>query len=377
MKSQHPIFFGHHKHIMEFKTGSYNTRLILNPTDFILRFEHSDTHRVYERTFFERDFVDYIVLGGLEFVGKVLRSELSNVSLTITESTSELNLSIPFTHPCFPKPLNLQFRIPSIRREKGGADIEDMSTRLKKMEGVLAKYESLSSTLSTRIEELEQRCGDTITLAGCDYAIPISVTHLILVKNNCMLPDGRKFTSWNPGKFYQHNNGYNEYDMSHTTTIVSLIQNGHHSNHPIVWQPIPHNEKAYTFNTFLSLKNLKYLKNLTNLTICGSSKSTNYESIGEIHKLQDLKIVANMQSQQCGTPPDWQYIPKDSHPNLQDISWISNLKNLKSVSFQGCGSLSEISPIKELPNLAELNVRNTSVKNTAFLANPKVTIHIS
>ena len=44
---------------MEFKTGSYNTRLILNPTDIILRFEHSETHRVYERTFFERDFFPF------------------------------------------------------------------------------------------------------------------------------------------------------------------------------------------------------------------------------------------------------------------------------------------------------------------------------
>jgi hypothetical protein len=55
---------------MEFTAGEFNVRLILNPTDFILRFEHSDTHRVYERTFFERDFIDYNVLGGLEFVGK-------------------------------------------------------------------------------------------------------------------------------------------------------------------------------------------------------------------------------------------------------------------------------------------------------------------
>lgn len=353
-------------HIMEFKTGSYNTRLILNPTDIILRFEHSDTHRVYERTFFERDFVDYIVLGGLDFVGKVLRSGLSSPIQNITETTSELNITIPFTHEFIPKPLNLQFRIPSIRREKGGADIEDMSTRLKKMEEAI----TLCKSLSERIEELEQRCGDTITLAGCDYAIPISTTHLILVKNNSMLPDGRRFSSWYPGMYHQHNHGWGEYN---------LTRPGHHpneGNNP-TWTAVPQEEKAYPFNTFLSLKNLKYLKNLIYLTICGSSESTNYESIGELHKLQELKIISNMQSQHCGTPAEWQYTPKDSHPNLQNISWISNLKNLKSVCFQGCGSLSEISPIKGLSNLTELNVKNTQVKNTAFLANPKLTIHSS
>jgi len=68
------------------------------------------------------------------------------------------------------------------------------------------------------------------------------------------------------------------------------------------------------------------------------------------------------------------YIVKDSHPNLLSISWISNLKNLKSASFQGCGSLSEVSPLKSLINLTELNVKNTNVKNTAFLANSKLTI---
>jgi len=342
---------------MEFKTGSYNTRLILNPTDIILRFEHSDTHRVYERTFFERDFVDYIVLGGLDFVGKVLRSGLSSPIQNITETTSELNITIPFTHEFIPKPLNLQFRIPSIRREKGGADIEDMSTRLKKMEEAM----TLCKTLSMRIEELEERCGDTITLAGCDYAIPISITNLILVKNNCMLPDGRRFSSWYQGMLHQHNHGEGEYH---------LMRPSHHPNHGFstTWTAVPQDEKAYTFNTFLSLKNLKYLKNLTHLTICGSSECTNYESIGELHKLQELKIISNMQSNNS------KYIVKDSHPNLLSISWISNLKNLKSASFQGCGSLSEVSPLKSLINLTELNVKNTNVKNTAFLANSKLTI---
>jgi len=364
LKSQHPIFFGHRMHTMEFKTGSYNTRLILNPTDIILRFEHSDTHRVYERTFFERDFVDYVILGGLEFVGKVLRSGLPFPIQNITESTSELNITIPFTHEFIPKPLNLQFRIPSIRREKGGADIEDMSTRLKKMEEAM----NLCKTLSTRIEELEQRCGDTITLAGCDYAIPISVTHLILVKNNSMLPDGRRFSSWYTGMYHRHNHGWGEYNL------LRPCNHPNEGDNP-GWAVLPQEEKVYTFNAFLSLKNLKYMKNLTQLTICGSSECTNYESIGEIGRLQELKIVSNMQSQQCGSPPQWQYTPKDSQPNLQNISWISNLKNLKTVSFQGCATLSEISAIKELPNLTELNVKNTSVKNTAFLANPKLTIH--
>ena len=347
---------------MEFKVGEYNVRLILNPTDFILRFDHSETRRVYERTFFERDFVDYIILGGIEFVGKVLRVGLIDKPILV-EKTNELNLTVQFTHEFLPKPVNLQFNIPSIRREKGGADIEDMSTRLKKMEETI----SLCKSLSARIEELELRCGDTITLPGCDYAIPVNITHLILVKNNCMLPDGRRFSSWYPGMCHQHNNGWGEYNLFHP------CNHPNQGNNP-GWTPLRQNEKAYIFNTSLSLKNVKYLKNLIHLTICGSSESTSYESIGDLPRLQELNIVANMQSQH-NPPQQWQYNPKDSHPNLQDISWISNLKNLITLSFQGCSSLSDISPIKNLSNLTELNVKNTEVKNTAFLANPKLTIH--
>jgi len=343
---------------MEFKVGEYNVRLILNPTDFILRFEHSETRRVYERTFFERDFVDYIILGGIEFVGKVLRVGLIDKPILV-EKTNELNLTVQFTHEFLPKPVNLQFNIPSIRREKGGADIEDMSTRLKKMEETI----SLCKSLSARIEELETRCGDTITLPGCDYAIPVNITHLILVKNNCMLPDGRRFSSWYPGMYHQHNQGWGEYNL------LRPCIHPNEGNNP-GWTALPQNEKAYTFNTHLSLKNLKYLKNLIHLTICGSSESTSYESIGEIVSLEYLKIVANMQSINNNSI----YIVKDSHPNLQDISWISNLKNLITLSFQGCESLSDISPIKNLSNLTELNIKNTQVKNTAFLANPKLTI---
>lgn len=353
---------------MEFSYYHYNVRIILNPTDFILRFEHVITHRIYERTFFERDFVDYIVLGGLDFVAKVLRSYLksahnvSNTTTTLNETTSEITLTVPFTHEFLSKPLTLQFRVPAIRREKGGADIEDISTRLKKMEEAMA----LCKTLSTRIEELESRCGDTITLPGCDYAIPVDVTQLILVLNNSMLPDGRRFSSWYPGMYHQHNNGWGEYNLTNPVVHPNQGQNP-------TWNILPPHEKAYTFHKRLSLKNLKYMKRLTHLTICGSSESTNYETIGELQTLQELKIISNMQSQQV----NGQYTPRDSSPNLQNISWISNLKNLRSVSFQGCANLLDISAIKELSHLTELNVKNTQVKNTAFLVNPKLTIHAS
>jgi len=357
---------------MEFTAGEFNVRLILNPTDFILRFEHSETHRIYERTFFERDFIDYLILGGLEFVARLLRAGIdasvghSHVkNKTEFEVTpAEINIKVPFNNGYSSKALMVEFRVPAIRREKGGADIQDMSMRLKKMEEAMA----LCKTLYTRIEELEARCGDTITLPGCDYAIPVDVSQLILVLNNSMLPDGRRFSSWYPGMYHQHHYGWGEY------TLTNPVTHPNQGTNP-TWNLLPPHEKAYTFHKHLSLKNLKYLKRLTHLTICGSSESSKYETIGELQTLQELKIIPNMQSQQVNG--QWQYTPRDSSPNLQNISWISNLKNLRSVSFQGCANLLDISAIKELSHLTELNVKNTQVKNTAFLINPKLTIHAS
>jgi len=347
---------------MEFKTGNYDTRLILNPTDLIIRFEHSDTHRIYERTFFERDFVDYIILGGIEFIGRVLNNSLNNQTPILTETPSELNLSIPFTHSFISKTLTLQFRIPSIRREKGGVDIEDMSNRLKKMEESIV----LCRTLSTRIEELEERCGNTITLLGCDYAIPVDITQLILVRNNSMLPDGRRFSSWYPGMYHAHPVGSSEYNLNQPT----MYQGGH-----VVWTPIPPNEKAFTFHTLTSITNLKYLKKLTHLTICGSAELLNYEAIGELQNLQNLLIVSNMTNQLIGGIT-WQYFPKDNHPQLKDIRWISNLKKLVSISFQGSSDLINVAPLKGLPSLTLLNIKNTGVKNTAFLENSTLKIEV-
>jgi hypothetical protein len=355
---------------MEFKTGNYNTRLILNPTDLILRLEHNENHRVYERTFFERDFADFIVLGGIEFVGKVLSAGLANPTPTLTETTAELNLTIPFTHALLPKPLTLQFKIPSIRREKAGADVEDMSIRLKKMEEAIV----LCRTLSIRIEELESRCGDTITLPGCDYAIPTNVTHLILIHDNGTLQDGRTFSSSYPNKFHKWENGWGNGIAASDPS--SHPQHGR--NHPMNWQLLAAHEKSYTFTTLSSLKNLRYLKQLQQLTICGASDLKNYE-LGELKSLTHLNIIAVMCNRMTHTPPQpqqWEFVPQRNDPILTDISWITNMKHLQIISFRGCRHLVNVGPIKDLPALRELDLRDTGVKNTGFLASASLKITV-
>ena len=63
-----------------------------------------------------------------------------------------------------------------------------------------------------------------------------------------------------------------------------------------------------------------------------------------------------------------------SRPVINSVSWISELKNLQTVSFLGCSSLVDIRPIADLPRLSTLDIRETGVKNTSFLTSSSLTI---
>ena len=354
---------------MEFTCGAYDVRLTLNPTDMILRLEHRDTKRLYERTFYDRDFAEVIVLGGLEFVGKVVAATIATATPEVT--TSEFNFALAFTHELLPKPLTLQFQVPAVKREKASADIEGLLSRLKKMETAM----TLCKELSERVQDLEERCGDTITLPGCDYAIPLNVENLILVRNWAMLPDGRTYSSLNPGFYHQFQNGWSEYNPErpfHHPQETSNARWYDDRKSTSVFPPLTLGVRSFVFNNLTTIKNLKFCKKLQGLTICGSSQLSNYDSIAELTKLQQLTIVSTFQPTQ--NQPN--YSVKDSNPPLTDISWISNLKNLQQVSFRGCTNLVNIAALKELPNLTEVDLRDTGVKNTSFLASSKLKIII-
>jgi hypothetical protein len=242
-----------------------------------------------------------------------------------------------------------------------------MSIRLKKMEEAIV----LCHTLSTRIEELESRCGDTITLPGCDYAIPTNITHLILIQDGGTLQDGRTFSCSYPNRWHKGENGWGN----------GITQNDpswhpqHGKNGSMNWQSLPAHEKSYTFTTLSSVKNLRYLKKLQQLTICGASELKNYE-LGELKSLTHLNIIAVMCNRLTQMPQgqQWECVPQRNDPVLTDITWITNLKQLHSISFRGCRQLVNVGPIKDLPVLREIDLRDTGVKNTSFLASSSLKI---
>jgi hypothetical protein len=365
---------------MEFHYTDYLVRLTFNPTDIIVRFEHDKTYRSYEQTFFERDFPQASMMGGLDFLGKILATvftaeksaDLSVENFTVTPSSLEFTAIL--NNPFFLKPISLTFQLPAIRKESANLDLQvlnrkmkDMSDglepRLQKLTEALESRLAIVDTLASRMKEMEERCGNSITLPGCIFAIPINTPSLILIRNQTSLPDGRAFSSMMPG---HHTTG--QFNNSPINWNQMLM--GHqHLGYTVTWSPAT---DSFVFDKLTSISNLKYMKHVKQVTLSGCTELSDYSTLGEMPWLTHITIVSSRQwTHSAGA---WGWNNAGNNPTLNNISWIKNLKNLQSLTLLGCSSLSDITPLKELPNLRELDIRETAVRNTDFLVNPNLKI---
>lgn len=366
---------------MEFQYQDYIVTLTLNPTDTIVRFEHKETYRIYEQTFFDRDFPIASGLGGIEFVSKLLAQALKGACKALTvetfvDSTSEINMEVVYSAPFFIKPIVLSFQLPAIRKETGKTDVGILQRKFKELsDSIEPRVATLQATLDTRLKvfedmipllkELQERCGNSITLPGCIFAIPTNLTSIILIKNQTVLPDGRAFSSINPG--YSIHGQYNNQNIN-----WGYLYQGPQNNFYFNPAPVP---ESFTFNNLKSIQNLKYLKECKQVTLSGCNELTDYSPLGEMPWITHLTIVGSrtwQQNPQNGN--QWSWMNGGNNPSLTDISWVKNLKNLQTLVFTGCSSLSNITPLKDLPNLRTLDIRETGVRNTDFLINPNLTI---
>lgn len=122
---------------MEFKYEGYYVRYILNPSDFILRLEDK-TGKLFEETFFERDFAHYASIGGIEFVSKLIVEALEqkNESVKIRSCVQEgkiIDLYIQYNMPFSPKRVDIPLRLVQKRRNSASEDMLDISRKLKKI----------------------------------------------------------------------------------------------------------------------------------------------------------------------------------------------------------------------------------------------------
>jgi hypothetical protein len=361
---------------MDFKYGEFAGRLVLNPQDFILRFEHLQNGRLFEQTFFDRDFVGYTALGGLEFAEKLLesgfcRKDLSpcggeQVSVTqFVPTPTKISFNLVATSRFLAAPLTLSFSVPAVKKSSGGADTETLARRLKELseafEKTLEERLAAVESLKEKVAMLEERCGGCVLLPGCLNPIPVTSTEVLLIKGNSHLPSGAAFSSFFPKTQFNYGN-----QTAPFTTPYSLLQ----SCGPTV------NQNAYIFESLPSINSLRELKNLRTLTLSGASEITDYSSLGSLTSLTSLTIVSsrywNGSSWAEAPPPPG--IRERPIPKLSNISWIRELKKLTHLSFLGCANLVDISPLKDLPNLVELDIRETGVRNTECLTNPKIKI---
>lgn len=367
---------------MEFQYTDYLVRITLNPVDIIVRFEHNTNFRAYEQTFFERDFPEAGLLGGLEFLGKALTSAFKQQKpgeLTIDDfkaTNSMISFDLTINNPLFVTAIMFPIELHALRKESGNVDMNVLNRKVKEMtegfEPRLAKLtEALETrlaavdTLTARLKEIEERCGDAIVLPGCEYAIPTTLVSLTLARNNTGLPNGEVISGILP---QMKCNPKNTSNQPQPFQPDMPFQNHQHAIMN-TWTAAP---GYYSHNGIQNIKNLKYMRSCSHLTLSGTSEIRDYSVLGEMPWLTHLTIV-NSRSLQF-TPQGPTYPSQGNNPVLIDIKWITKLKNLHSLTLLGCSSLSDITPLKDLPNLRELDIRETAVRNTDFLINPHLKI---
>lgn len=355
---------------MEFNYSDYLVRITLNPVDIIVRFEHNTNFRSYEQTFFDRDFPEASFLGGLEFVGKALSTAFSvkpgDVSIEgFKKTTASLSFQVVISNPLFVSPMCLSFDLPAVRKETGNLDVNVLNRKVKDITDALEKRLEIVDTLTIRLKEMEERCSDHIVISGCMFAIPINSQSLILIKDRTALPTGDCYSSFNPTmktRFTCTNHGGcgPNWDMPFSNPSNGCTRS---------WTP---SSNSYVFDLMTSIQNLKYLKKCTSLTLSGTINVQDYSVIGELTGLTSLSIVSSrsFNPNNYGTNGT----NAGNNPPLRDLKWIKNLKNLQSLILLGCTELSDITPLKDLPNLKELDIRETGVRNTDFLVNPNLKI---
>ncbi len=397
---------------MEFVFSEYSGRLVLNPTDTILQLEHTKNGRMYEQTFFDRDFPEVNQLGGLEFVSRLLSSVFwpekkhPGVSITLRNQTpAEVTFVLNYYPPLLVKPIELMLTLPASRRPTGSADVHELNKKLKETAGkvetlettvkqLVPKTESLETkfcstleksleSLISRIKELEERSGDFIVLPGCDYAVPTSLTYLKLVRSGTATLDNYYYSSAYPHMkcpFNQNlnvssnpfNTNYANWQPDPNTFAIGIVQEKRGGQMAIGGRltPIPY---------LNPIKNLKYIKNLSYLTIAGMPLSDTDCSIFQY--LPNLTGLTISGSRKVCYPPQTPHTPTNMEntempgtPTITHLNWITNLKHLQTLVLVGCKNLSDISALKDLPNLKELDIRETAVKNTDFLTSSQLKI---
>jgi hypothetical protein len=323
--------------------------------------------------------MEYMALGGLEFINRLVLKGLQNDSTILTKldasASDRIKLTFTYTQALITKPIVIDLDLMLIRRTSASEDVEVLGRRLREVEGLITalvpKNESMAALIkrdvegaiaqikrdmesaTRRLTVLEEMSGGMVLLPGGGAPCPPHVTTVAFVVTN-----SKSF----------HSLG----------TVFSDTQ----SFTPIHSPPIPvkiptqyctATDYVIPYAGTLPLKSImpvKHLKHCTTLSLVGfMNPSDDFSFLGEMPQLTHLYITSIIRG--VAPNPDQ---AAGNHPRLSNISWITKLPNLHTVNFFGCSSLVDITPLKELKHLKLLDLRFTGVKNTECITSPGITI---
>ena len=358
---------------MELTYANHTVRIVQNPSDIIIRFTELTTDRNYETTFTERSFIEYQVLGGLEFVSSLLikalqEPEKKSPAIVDFKATPKLiSFRLTYSPDTHFKMTALEFAIPAIKKDSANADLETLT---RQVQSILKLTDKLKSTiedskaefskavetnraafnkaLEDKTSQLQKAVDQKTTLLTAELEqqkaksagfIVIPGIRFVIDENTIELNIAASDYSNNPG-------GVAKYSLNPECqfTFKSQVQ-------------------VYVLGAWQGdITNLKYLKKCKRLTIASGWDIKNFSPISQMLELEHLNIVIDpTHSTTAG------YTCSFQGNKTFDISFVKTLKKLTHVSFYGYTSLKDISPLASCPALTSLDIRQTGVGNTNCL----------
>jgi hypothetical protein len=342
---------------MELKFDQYLVRYIQNANDSILRFENTETCRVYEATLLDRNYMEYAAMGGLEFINRLVLQGLrrsGGVTVALEPASDRIKLRLTYTHTLIPKPIVCDLELMAVRRTSASEDVEVLARRVRELESAIAS----SAALMQRLTDLEEMSGGMVLLPGGGPPCPAHMTTVAFIGNG-----SKSFHSLGPL-------------FSDTISLMGQVPGNPHQHMMPIKAPYQYcNASQYIipYSGSMPLKSLypiKHLKHCKTLSLVGFTDSADFSFLGAMTQLTHLYITSLI----GGTVNQADCTNNDQNPILTDISWITKLTSLQTVNFFGCTKLIDISPLAKLPALKQLDIRFTGVNNTSSLTNPGLTI---
>ena len=373
---------------MELTYVNYTVRIVQNPSDIIIRFTEPTTNRNYETTFTERSFIEYQVLGGLEFVSSLLIKALQEPekkSPTIVDFKATpkiISFSLTYSLDTHFKMTALEFVIPAIKKDSANADVEALTRQvhslLKLTETLTSSLEESKSEFSKAVDTnrvaFNKALEDKTTMLTRTFEDKTTVLKVEL--------DLHKAKSAGfiviPGIRFAIDENIPELNIGLAKSSNPLLVSQHtvtdHSYYnvnnisPQYAQNVEQDPYKFSFMASPTQKwqgditNLKYLKKCKKLTIGNGWDIVNFSPISEMTELEHLNIVICSSSASA-----YQRQIQLQMKNL-DISFVKTLKKLTHVSFYGYSSLKDISPLASCPALKSVDIRQTGVGNANCLS---------